>query len=208
MRNRTKRTTVITLAVVAAILLVASLAAAQGPGDGRFGKRQGQGQGQGMGWDGDGPGMRLERMANRLDLSDDQQEAIAKLQGDARAASLGLRKEMMVLRHAMKGEMMKDEPNKKNVLGIADDLGDLRKQMQVNRLETRLAVRELLTPEQRDKMLFLGQGFGQGQGGGQDRGFGQGRRGHRGCCDADGPGQGFGRGSNRPGGRAPRWQND
>ncbi len=170
------------MAVLTIILTSAGLATAQGP---RHGKGMGQGMGQG-GFFGDGdfgPGHRLEMMAQRLDLSEEQQSSIKKIHEDGRSAGLEKRKELMRLRNEMKGEMLKDNPSEKAVLAINSKMGALKTEMKALRLKTRLAVREELTPQQRDQMLVM-----HGPGG---------RGGHKGC---DGPGQG----SRRGGGMGPR----
>ena len=101
--------------------------------------------------------MRLERMAARLDLTGDQRVKIEALHEQAREEGLALRKKMMRLRHELEGELLQDAPSEKTVLSLNAKIGDLQTALKANRLRTRLAVREELTPEQRDKMLVMGQ---------------------------------------------------
>ncbi len=189
--RKTPRTRTITGTLV--VLLIAGLATvalAQGPGQG-FG---GQGNGRFGDFEG-GPQLRLERMAERLELTADQVAAIEKIRDAGRAENLQLRKEMMRLRNEKQGEMLKDEPSTKTVLALTRKMGDLRTEMQANRMENRLAVRKLLTPAQRDKMLM----FGEGRGGWHGKGAGCRQGGHRrGDCAHGGP-QGP-RGQRGPGG--------
>jgi len=129
-----------------------------------------------------GPEMRLERMAERLDLTADQVQAIEKIREEARAENQELRKQIMRLRNEKRGEMLKDEPATKTVLALTRQIGDIRTELQANRMETRLAVRKLLTPVQRDKMLMFGERQGQRGGrrhGGRDHGGHHSR--HGGC---------------------------
>lgn len=169
----------ITLAAVATLLLASGIALAQGPGAGRFGDGRGRGGGA--------------KLAERLDLNDEQQEAIAKLRETNREQNLELRKQLMRLRNEFEGELLADEPGEKKLLQLVDEIGELKTEMQANRLKTRLAVRELLTPEQRDKMLGLGKRgarFGRGGRGGcsaECDGHGAGRRGRRGKGAGHGP---------------------
>lgn len=180
-------------------LVVAGSALAQGPGMGQGKGGMGRGMGQGLqaNFDGDfGPRseMRLERMAARLDLSEEQTEAIAKIREEGRKQNMEIRKEMMRLRNELRGEMLKDDPSKKTALDLNGKLGELRTQKQANRLENRLEVRELLTQEQKDKMLLMGD-FGKGNRGGRG-GFQKGHRG-AGCGHFGdfGPRRGQGQGS-------------
>ena len=201
-RKLTKRRTLIAAGLGLAIIAFAGMALAQGPGTGRGqgkGMQQGMHQGihQGMG-EGFGPGHRLEMMAARLDLTDEQKASIEKIHDAAQEQRMETRKEMMRLRNELEGELMKDEPSENKALELTGKIGDLRTAQQKSRLSTRLAVQEQLTPEQRDKMLMMHAG-GRGHGRHGDAGFG---KGHGRGCD-----QGQGRGYGRHGGDGP-WDKD
>jgi Spy/CpxP family protein refolding chaperone len=151
-----------------------------------------------------GPG--VERLIRHLDLTAEQQEAIEKIREESRTKNAALAKETRLLRHELEGELMKDEPAESKVLELNARLGELRTERQGNRLAARLAVREQLTPEQRDRMLLLqerrggrGQGseFGRGGRGFRGHGRGQGRGGCGGCEGCDGDRARGGRGSGR-----------
>jgi Spy/CpxP family protein refolding chaperone len=136
---------------------------------------------------GPGSGRRFEHLARQLDLSDEQREAVAGIHESGRARDLPLRKQMLLLRHQMQGEMMKDSPSEKAVVALARDLGELRTKIQIGHLQDRLAMRELLTAGQRDKLLMMGEnghGFRRGGGGGPRGPIGQGAG-----CDGAGPGR-------------------
>jgi Spy/CpxP family protein refolding chaperone len=133
-------------------------------------------------------------MMGPMGLSEDQRQAIQKIRTDAQAGMMPARKEMMRLRNTMQGEMLKDEIDAGAVRKLVQKMGDLRTQMQLQRLEQRLAVRQLLTPEQRDRtMMRMGRGDECCPGGmrGMHRGMGRGGRmgGHGGGC-MGGPGCG------------------
>ncbi|MFH1279477.1 MAG: Spy/CpxP family protein refolding chaperone [Candidatus Eisenbacteria bacterium] len=168
--------------VVAAILLWSATAPAAGGG------KIGRGR--------DGGGYRIERLAARLDLTDEQKEKMEGIHERGRAEMDKLRKEMMRAKHDLRGEFLEDEPNAGNLKALTKKIGDLRTQMDLMRLDQRLAIRDLLTPEQRDEMFFSG-GPGHGPRGrcravdGRDRGHGSWGPGDR---DGDGPGRGPGGG--------------
>jgi Spy/CpxP family protein refolding chaperone len=180
---------------LAALTLVASAALAQ-PGTA---PRHQRGMGPGA-WaeadGGPGPQMRLERLAAFLDLTDAQVAAIEAIHEQARADGVELRKELARLRNQKQGEMLKDEPSRDALVEITREMGDVRTRLQVNRLETRLAVRAELTDEQRDQLLASGRHGGPGGGRG-----GHGLRGGHGGCG--GPGD-CDRGPGKRGARAPR----
>ncbi len=175
-----------TVAALTIILASAGLATAQGP---RHGKGMGQGMGQG-GFHGDGdfgPGYRVEMMAKHLDLSEEQLTTIKKIHEDSRTDGLEKRKELMRLRNEHQGEMLKDSPSEKTVLALNSQMGALKTEMRALRLKARLAVREQLTPEQRDQMLMM-----RGQGGQGGQGGRMGHRGHGGFGQGGGMGKGMG----------------
>ena len=196
--NTRKNTFMVSALVALLVVSMATVALAQGPGQGqgRNGKGNGQGQGQGQGEF--GPQMQVERMAKRLDLSADQVASIKEIRESGRTENQEMRKEAMRLRNEKRGEMLKDDPSTKTVLALTTELGDLRTKMQVNRMENRLEVRKVLTPEQRDKMLLSGEGRGDKNGRGER--FGQGnQRGNgnqQGNCNQQGQGRGNNNGRN------------
>jgi len=167
------------------ITMVAALAATALAQPGRAPRAGGPGQCE------MGHGMRLERMAEVLDLSEAQQTAIADLREKARAGATELRKELARLRNEKHGEMLKDDPSEKTLVELTEKMGKVRTELQVQRLETRLAVREQLTAEQRDQMLLMGPRHGK-----------RGGR-HGGACEG-GPCDGSGREGKRGGSRQGR----
>jgi Spy/CpxP family protein refolding chaperone len=146
-----------TLTAAAAILLLAGSQALAQRGGGPH-QRCGWGEG------GFGPEARVERMAEALDLTEEQQQGIAAIQEKGRAANRELGKQLKRLENQLEGEMLKDDPSEKTVLELTRKMGDLRTEMRTNRVSNRFAVRALLTPEQRDKMLTLGARHGRGHG--------------------------------------------
>lgn len=148
----------------------------------------------------------------RLDLTEEQEQAIAKLREEGHKQRLADRKDLRRLRHDLQGVMLADEPDARAAEKLIGQIADLRAKMQVSRLRQHLAVRQLLTPEQRDRLPLGGPGWFDGRDDcdGHD-GFGgrggPGWRGHRGghgpgCgpCQGpcQGPGQGPGRDDDRP----------
>jgi Spy/CpxP family protein refolding chaperone len=156
------------------------------------------------------PTPRLERMAACLDLSDQQIDEIQKLWTGRMSDRATLRTEMMRIQNELRGEMLKDAPDLNAVKKLAAKRGEIQTKMQVSRFETQLAMREILTPQQRDRwMAMRGSGMrasgmrGSGMRGGfrdADRGPRRGKIGQgRGWCDGTGPGP---RSNDRP--RRPR----
>lgn len=115
------------------------------------------GRGKARWADGDRPD-RTDRMAERLDLTAEQRTAIEKITEAGRAKAVEHRKEMARLRHEMKGEMLKDDPGEAALARSIEKIGALRTKQQIDRMKDRMAIRRLLTPEQRDRWLMTGSG--------------------------------------------------
>jgi Spy/CpxP family protein refolding chaperone len=165
------------LALAVMVLIFAATALAQG-GGGRFGHGKGKGCGEGsLGFE-----HRLEALAEKLELTEEQVAAIEGIRESGREKGVELHKEMMRLRNELEGEMLKDEPSPEAAQALVEKIGTLRTEMQVQRLANKLEVRQQLTPEQRDKMLMM---RGQFQGG-RGRHGGRGSHGAR-DCDGKGP---------------------
>ncbi|MHB8080342.1 MAG: Spy/CpxP family protein refolding chaperone [Candidatus Krumholzibacteriia bacterium] len=177
-------------AALAALCLVLGLAAAAAA-------RPGGGPGGGRG-DGAGPGERIGRGWERLELTTEQREQLGKLREAGRAEGLALRKDLLRLRHELRGEMLKDTPDVKAVDELAARIGEAQGKLEAHRLHQRLAMRSLLTPEQRDRLLTLGAmrgPRGDDDGAPAGRGGRHGRAGrHGGANGGCGMGRGMGRG--------------
>jgi Spy/CpxP family protein refolding chaperone len=176
---------------IAALILIVAAAAWAGPGNAPC-----------VRGDGDGP----DRMLARLDLTETQTAAIAKIREESRERGRETRKEILRLRHELQGIMMQDQPDAAAAARLIERMGELRSAQQVRRMQTRLAVREQLTTEQRDRMPLPGDGprgrggrggrpgpdggCGMQSGCGMQDGCGQHRGGRipaPGACDGDGP---------------------
>ncbi len=151
---------------------------------------------------GSGPGMGGQRMAECLGLTEEQQTAIADIRSKTCDANIELRKENQRLQNQLEGELLQENPSEKKVLELAAQIDEARAELHANRLKMRLAVRQQLTPEQRDKMLVMRDKFKKGsrRGGhwGQSRGNGRGYGPGAGCQFGDG--QGCRQGATRRGG--------
>ncbi len=119
-------------------------------------------------------GAGIERMAERLGLSEQQQAAIVKLREDGRRERQTLRKEMARVRHDLRGELLKDQPSRKQIEKLSADIGALQAKLRANRILQQMAVRDALTPAQRELLPAPGIGLERGE-----RGWGAGARGER-----------------------------
>jgi Spy/CpxP family protein refolding chaperone len=159
--------------IIGTAIVAVALVGLAGAADAFGGKGRGSGRAEG------GPGYRIERMAARLELTDEQKAEIDKIHEEGTADAARLRKELRRAKNELEGVMLDDAPKADEVRKLAREVGDLRTEMQILRLEKRLAFRKVLTPEQLDKWIAHHGGRGMGPGRG---------RGHGPCGDGDGPG--------------------
>lgn len=174
------------LAIALAGLLVvwSSLAAAQGPG------KPDTGRGDRDDW----ASQRWERMAERLELTLGQQQAILEIREETQTRNREIRTEILRLENELDGVLLADKIDEGKVLKLVEEIGGARTEIKKNQMHMRLAIAEKLTPEQREQWrLFKDNRSRVGRSGG-DRWHGRGRGAGRcphGCagmgCDGNGP---------------------
>jgi Spy/CpxP family protein refolding chaperone len=153
--------------------LTAATAFAWGPGGGRG---MGMGYGPGHGY-GQGPGVTAPN------LSAEQAAKIQKIQSDRFAEMAKVRTEMVTKRTELQ-TLFREPVLDQAKIGVKQkEMTALQAQMQEKALAARIAVAEVLTPEQREQLPAFGPGMGPGFGPGQGRRMGMMGR---------GPGMGFG----------------
>ena len=135
--------------VLGGLLTIPLRAADQGP------EQWGPGRGPGMGG---GPMMGLlhnERMKAELGLTDEQSGKLHQIFSDSRKSSIRARAELEVKRMELHEIMAADKTDREAALKKAAEISDLRAQMMRQHVETMLAAKAVLTPEQQKKMHAL-----------------------------------------------------
>ncbi len=160
-----------------ASLLVAGAAWAGGPGGGPCGRGMGPGMGQGGG---PGAGMGLY-MVERLGLDEAQQKQVEALRAEHLARVEPVRAKLDGLRAELQALWQAERPDRGAILAKQDEMEKQRVQLREARVDLRLAVQKLLTPEQRARAAELKKDRpGRGK---------HGRGGHPGCPYGAGPGR-------------------
>jgi Spy/CpxP family protein refolding chaperone len=90
-----------------------------------------------------------------LELTEEQAAAIEQIREAGHQAHLELRQKFLQLQNEMNGEMLKTEPAEARLTELVKAMGDMRTQLQLNRLHQQLALLKELTPEQRNKWVVL-----------------------------------------------------
>lgn len=146
--------TIVALWVVGVMALTAATAFAWGPGMGR-----GIGSGVGSGMAG-------------VNLSAEQVAQIQKIQSDRYAEMAPVRNEMVTKRTELQALFREPALDQAKIAATHKEIVALQAQMQEKALAVRVAVAEVLTPEQRAQMPAFGPGTGPGFGRGMGMGYG------------------------------------
>jgi Spy/CpxP family protein refolding chaperone len=152
------------------------------------GAHEGPGRHEGPGAPG-GPGGHeagrlIDEHADELSLDEETREAIQQIVDDSRKEARGFHWELRGQHEAMRDLLSQDEPDEAAVMQQAESIGKLETEMHKHRLSTLLAVRALLTPEQRTQLTRIRREMrredrdrgGRRRGTGPPRGYGGGER--------------------------------
>ena len=93
----------------------------------------------------------MSRMVKELGLNDEQTKAIKNVLIEALKKNIKLRADARVARIELGQLITKDEPDKTAIHAKVDQIASLRGDIMRQRADTVLAVREVLTPAQREK---------------------------------------------------------
>lgn len=147
-----KKTTIIGLCLVVALVLTAGAALAQGPG---FGRGFGPGYGAGYGYP----------AANIPNLTAEQSSKMQALQ-QAHLTKIGpLQQTLLSKRLELRSLYLTPNPDQAALLAKQKEILNLQAQMQEEATNYRLEVRKVFTPEQQAQLgAFSGQGMGMGRG--------------------------------------------
>jgi len=143
-------------------------------------------------WEGRGPRLMAmlenDRVKSALGLTDEQSGKVRQIMVESRKSAVKTRADVQVRGIELRELLRADQPNRDAVLRKVQEISDLRGQMMRQRVESLLAAKSVLTPEQQEKIrAFMSERRGR-------RGAWRGNRG------PGGPGRDGGPGSFRRGG--------
>jgi len=176
------------IAVIVTLLSAAPAMAGNGQGGNRG---QGIGNQDGTGRWKKGPGRRgfkgdfVERMVKHLNLTADQETKVRALHEEHKNLAEPLREKLKVLHEEMRAAWQVPEPSEVEIIELQRQIHALKGELAELRVQLRIDVMTILTPEQREQMAQFHK-MGRGKGMGRGMGRRGGGRGH---------GPGFGAGS-------------
>ena len=97
-------------------------------------------------------GDRGER-ADELGLTDEQKDSMRDIQYNFRKAQIGLRAELKTARLELRHLMMEENPNQGQISKLVDKISGTQKELLKQRIDKKLAMKEILTAEQFKKFM-------------------------------------------------------
>jgi Spy/CpxP family protein refolding chaperone len=155
--------------------------------DGERGFGRGWGGPKHGGRRGPDPGRFIDRHGDELGLDAEARESIQAIVDESRSRAEQIRGEIRGGHEAMRALLSESTPDEDVVMAQHDRIEALKSKQRRNRLESMLAIRKLLTPEQREQLIGMREGWRRGRV--EGRRFG----------DEDGPGGGDWPGKGRHG---------
>jgi Spy/CpxP family protein refolding chaperone len=145
-----------------------------GPGDGidegmmlagHMGQGRGPEMGQGMGMGMRGRGAGCGKMADELELTKDQRKQLETIRVNFRKEMIPMRAQLQVLNIDLQ-QLIRSDAKQMEIDAKIDQIGKLRTELQKKNVGHRIAMRTILTPDQREKMdnppsCPVGKGQGQ-----------------------------------------------
>ena len=132
--------------------------------------------GQGGGMAGPGFGMLMNPwVQEELGFTAEQTEKLSQIITDHMTATATIRADLMAKRLELRTELNKDKPDMKAVEKLTGEIGNLQARMLMERIRMEVAIKNLLTEEQKAKLKELkaikpGKGKGKGGKGGKGKG--------------------------------------
>jgi Spy/CpxP family protein refolding chaperone len=126
-----RKSLLITVAIFGVVLLVFSLAYAEHP-------RRDRGE-----------------MGEELGLTEEQTDSMRDIRYNFRKAQIGLRAELKTARLELRHLMMEENPNQGQISKLVDKISGAQKELLKQRIDKKLAMKEILTAEQFKKFMRM-----------------------------------------------------
>jgi Spy/CpxP family protein refolding chaperone len=121
----------------------------------------------------------MRQAHNRLNLTDDQEKKISELRTANQKEMMAFRNDMAITEAELQKYRSADKPDMTQINKTIDEIGKLRTDMQKKRVSHELAVRNLLTEEQKaiydTRRGSMAQGFGKDMNGYRGKNDGPGK---------------------------------
>jgi Spy/CpxP family protein refolding chaperone len=114
-----------------------------------------------------------DRVKSALGLTDEQTSKLRQIMVEGRKSAIKTRADLQVRNIELRELLRADQPNRDAVLHKVQEISDLRGQMMRERVDSLLAAKAVLTPEQQQKIrTFMSERRGRGGAWRRERGMG------------------------------------
>jgi Spy/CpxP family protein refolding chaperone len=103
------------------------------------------------------------KMAEGLNLSDEQQNSIKDIRYNFQKVAIGLQADLKTSRLELQHQMAQDKPDQQQISILVDKIGETQKQLLKQNIDRKLAVKAILTPEQLKKFFQMKEGRMEGR---------------------------------------------
>jgi len=103
----------------------------------------------------EGPPCKMKKLAEHLGLSEEQLTQIKQLRMESTKQSIQLKAKLDVAELELRAMMEEPKPNRGKIENKVKEIGALRTQLHLLQIDRNLKMREILTPEQLDKLEEL-----------------------------------------------------
>jgi Spy/CpxP family protein refolding chaperone len=135
----------------------------------------------------DTPRLHKKEMADEMGLTDDQVKQMQEIQYNFAKTGIGLRADLKEARLELHHQMAQESTNKNEIAKLVDRVAEARKKVLKHQVDKKLAMKEILTPEQFEKFLHKRGDMKKGKMGKE----GKSRRHHTGGMGPQGEGPGI-----------------
>lgn len=96
-----------------------------------------------------------KRLAGKLDLTDEQKESWEEIRYQSQKSRIDIQADLKKARLDLWHEMQKENPDKESIMKLADEVGEYQTELKKISLSNLIEVKQILTPEQREKAKGL-----------------------------------------------------
>ena len=99
--------------------------------------------------------------AEELGLTDEQMEDMREIRYNFEKTQIGLRAELKTSRLELRHLMMQEKPSQGEISKLVDRIADTQKRLLKQRVDKKLQMKEILTPEQFKKFMMMRGEYGK-----------------------------------------------
>lgn len=101
------------------------------------------------------PMFKLDMLADEIELTDEQQGKIEEMEFAAQKAGIELHSKIQIAQLELHKLMQADNPDEGKIKSKVEEMGKLKTEQHLNRVQSHLSMQKILTSEQKEKLQSL-----------------------------------------------------